>query len=956
MGARGREFWTDIWDTIGPEIEQILAGGPSTWHEDQFIPIERNDGLEDVYWTYGYSPAFGDDGTIQGVLVVCQETTSRVLAEAEARQVGERLSTVLESISDAFFTLDAEWRFTFVNSEAERLVERTRAELLGKVVWDVFPEAADSTFHTEYRRAVDEGVTVRFEEYFAPLQRWFAVNAYPSGEGLAVYFQDVTERRQATESLVERDRLLGIAGRAARIGGWMVELESGSVHWSDEVCAIHGMPPGTRLSLEQALAFYPLEWRPVIEEHFGRCVEEGTPFDLVLQILPTDGGPLWVRAIGEALRDPDGAIRRVQGAFQDITDQRTAEEAIVESGRRLRELAEAMPVIVWSADPQGRIDYQSRAMLDFSGRTREALIGEGWMEVVHPEDREATRNAWTESVATGEPYQAEFRIRRHDGAYRWHVSRAVPYRDRAGTILKWYGSSTEVHDQYTARARLREQAELLDRVQDAILVRDLDHRITYWNASARKLYGWSADEVLGRPSHEVLGVDPEVFQQGTARVLEAGYWSGELHHVSKDGFPLVVEARWALVRNEAGDPLHILSVHTDISERKKLLAQFLRAQRMESIGTLAGGIAHDLNNVLAPILMSIGLLRRSLPGEDERAILETIESSARRGADMVKQVLGFARGVDGREVTVELPAIIEEVAAIVRETFPKNILLTVDCEQGVVPLKGDPTQIHQVFMNLLVNARDAMPSGGSIRITAEGVDLDSQYAAMSPEAEPGLYIRVEVEDTGTGMHPEVVAQIFDPFFTTKEVGDGTGLGLSTVAGILRSHGGWVNVYSEPGHGTTFRLYFPVGEPTDAVRSGEDGVEPPRGNGELILVVDDESSILDITRQTLEASGYRVLTASDGAEAVAIYGKSGSRIDLVLTDIMMPVMDGPTTIRVLKHMNPEVRVVASSGMGANGGVARAIAAGVVHFLDKPYNAASLLGVVHRAIHAPAEARD
>jgi CheY-like chemotaxis protein len=251
-------------------------------------------------------------------------------------------------------------------------------------------------------------------------------------------------------------------------------------------------------------------------------------------------------------------------------------------------------------------------------------------------------------------------------------------------------------------------------------------------------------------------------------------------------------------------------------------------------------------------------------------------------------------------------------------------------------------------MNLLVNARDALPHGGRITATAENVELDEHYASMVPDAAPGPYVRVSVVDTGVGMAPDIAAQIFDPFFTTKEVGKGTGLGLSTVAAIVRSHGGFINVYSEPGSGTTFRLYLPA-DTQDTRPTRPAAFETPRGGGELVLVIDDEGSIRDITRQTLEAFGYRVLTATDGADAVATYGRMGSEIDVVLTDMVMPIMDGPATIRALRRMDPSVRIIGASGLGANGRVVRALEEGVEHFLPKPYTAQSLLEMIHRVLH-------
>lgn len=385
----------------------------------------------------------------------------------------------------------------------------------------------------------------------------------------------------------------------------------------------------------------------------------------------------------------------------------------------------------------------------------------------------------------------------------------------------------------------------------------------------------------------------------------------------------------------------------DITQQKTMEQQFLRAQRMESVGTLAGGIAHDLNNALTPILMSVDLLRLDETDPEQLSILAGIESSARRGADMVRQVLTFARGADGRRVTVQVRSLVRDIEKIVRETFPKNIDVRLTMANSIWPVTGDPTQLHQVLINLCVNARDAMLHGGQLTITVSELILDEHYAGMNNEAKLGPHVVIEIEDSGTGMTAEVLDKIFEPFFTTKELGKGTGLGLSTSIAIVKSHGGFLRAYSEPGRGSRFRVYLPAD--TEA-GSGPMLLEPPvapHGQGELILIVDDEISVREITRQTLETFGYRVLTASDGADGVAMFATHRKDIALVLTDMMMPVMDGPSMIEVLVRMDPKVRIVATSGLHTHAHSARAHG-NVLHFLPKPYTAESMLTSLRRAL--------
>jgi PAS domain S-box-containing protein len=391
----------------------------------------------------------------------------------------------------------------------------------------------------------------------------------------------------------------------------------------------------------------------------------------------------------------------------------------------------------------------------------------------------------------------------------------------------------------------------------------------------------------------------------------------------------------------------------DLTEPKKLELQFLRAQRMESIGTLAGGIAHDLNNILAPIMMAIHLLRDLSDNPQATKILDSLQTSAQRGADIVRQVLSFARGMEGEKIEVQPKHLIEDVENIIKNTFPKNIRLVSSFPPGIWTVLGDPTQIHQILLNLCVNARDAMPNGGDLSIEVENCIIDEQYAAMNLQAKAGRYVQIAITDSGTGMAPAVAERIFEPFFTTKEISKGTGLGLSTVMAIVKSHQGIINVYSEPGRGTSFKVLIPATHtPGTMPLELSEELNLPRGNGETILLVDDEATILDITSQTLQNFGYQVLTATDGAEAVAVYAGHAAEIAAVLTDMMMPVMNGQTMIRALRRINPLVKVIATSGLEANDLNAEVGGENVKHFLLKPYTSATLL----KSVRAILEARE
>ncbi|MBI2606523.1 MAG: response regulator [Deltaproteobacteria bacterium] len=495
--------------------------------------------------------------------------------------------------------------------------------------------------------------------------------------------------------------------------------------------------------------------------------------------------------------------------------------------------------------------------------------------------------------------------------------------------------------------KVREQAALLDITTDAVLVRGMDDTIQFWNRGAELLYGWEAREAIGKKLTELLFRDRAgELDQALQALKEKGAWSGEIDQTGKDGRLLKVEGRYAYVKDESGKPSAVLIVHTDVTEKKRLEASFLRAQRMENIGTLAGGIAHDLNNVLSPILLTTSVLRETKTLDDEtRRLLVMIEGNIERGTRMVRQILTFAHGNNGKAQPLPIRQQIRDIEAVIRETFPKNIEMRVRLAADLLPILSEATQFYQVILNLAVNARDAMPEGGVFEITARNTKVDAGVEPRSGKAHPGQYVLIEVSDTGTGMPAEVLDKIFEPFFTTKAPGKGTGLGLSTVARIVAAHGGFLDVSSTPGKGTTFKLYFRAAPQAPSHAKITRHRELPLGSGELILIVDDEAAIRDITRVTLEAHHYKVLCASDGAEAAAIYSEHPHEIRAVITDMGMPFMDGPNTIAALKKMDPKAEIIVASGTPRDEVVTGAIRDPVRGFLQKPYTAGQLLNLLH-----------
>jgi two-component system, cell cycle sensor histidine kinase and response regulator CckA len=508
-----------------------------------------------------------------------------------------------------------------------------------------------------------------------------------------------------------------------------------------------------------------------------------------------------------------------------------------------------------------------------------------------------------------------------------------------------------------AEAALRESEErfrqLAENIQDVFWLTDMaKNRMLYISPAFEAIWGRSCADLYSSPRAWLDAIHPD----DRERVLHSavtkqsqGLYDEEYRIVRPDGSERWIRDRAFPVTNAAGEMDRVAGVARDITEQKELEARFLRAQRMDSIGTLASGVAHDLNNILAPIMMSASLLRRELNSQQREEIISTIEESAERGAQIIKQVLAFGRGLEGERCPLQASALIAEMMKIIRGTFPKNLTVECSIEPDLWLIIGDATQLHQVLLNLCVNARDAMPDGGKLGLAAKNLDLDASYASMLPEAQPGPHVVIEVCDTGTGIPPEIVERIFDPFFTTKGVGKGTGLGLSTTLGIVKSHGGFIQVSTQPGKGTTFRVYLPASPQADAPPSDVSREDVPEGHGELILVVDDEASVQSAARISLESAGYRVILAADGTEALAMFAMNSESVAAVLTDLMMPHMDGVSMIRALRAMTKNLPIIASTGLGEKVQLADLKAMNVEFILRKPYGANTLLRTLHEILH-------
>ncbi len=759
--------------------------------------------------------------------------------------------------------------------------------------------------------------------------------------------RDITQRNRAEAELRESEERLRLAMTAAQMGTWEWNLASDKMIGDEFVQRLLDMNDG---GLDAFLTKVHPDDRPLVIESARTIVEKGEIHNIQFRAHDFSGQEHWVELSASLRQDNLGQPVRAIGVLQDITNLKKSDESYRLLSSAVQNAEDAILITTSRTDHPGpEIVFANPAFARMTGYPVEEVLGQTPRMLEGPNTDLALAAQQYEALARGESFSGETVNYRKDGTeytVAWHVS---PVRDVHGDVTHFISVQRNVSLRRRTEERLTQQATLLDSAQDAIILRDLNDGVIYWNRGAQRLYGWTSEEVKGRKLTGLLYREPPPeLMKAKHALFSQGQWGGELRQITKDGRDVIVQARWTLLRDNGERPKSVLLINTDITEQKRLESMVLRAQRLESIGALASGIAHDLNNVLAPILMALHTLQQRFTDESSQRWLSLIHKSAERGRDLIGQVLSFARGAEGERVPLQINHLIKDISKILQETLPKNIELQVIVPDGLWLVIGDTTQIHQVLMNLCINARDAMPDGGRLVIKARNRFLVEEEERLVTNPQQKQYARITVADTGVGIPPEIIDRVFDPFFTTKEKGQGSGLGLSTVQGIVRGHGGFVNVISQVGKGTEFKIYLPAQDLSLSEEIEEVQQSLPTGHDELIMVVDDEADIREVTSRTLESNGYRVVLAKDGREAVEIYRRRGKEIDIVLTDMVMPNLDGPGTIRALKQLNPHIVVVATSGVRTTGKLAEATQEGARSFLPKPYTADKLLTVIAEAL--------
>jgi PAS domain S-box-containing protein len=628
-----------------------------------------------------------------------------------------------------------------------------------------------------------------------------------------------------------------------------------------------------------------------------------------------DGQKLWALVAASPLTDERGEVVGALGMLTDITRLKRAEATLRANELELRTIFDNAAIGIALVDVEGRSRRSNRALQRMLGYSAEELSEMSFPAFTHPEDVAADSELYARMLA-GElkSYQLEKRFLRSDGNVVWGRLTASLVREAASEPVLGVGMVEDISNQKLAEARISAQAALLDQAKDAILVRDRAGVVEYWNKGAERLYGWSSQEAIGRNVIDLLYREPSSFRVAETQLLEHDAWSGEIVQITRAGDEVVVEGSWTLIRDEAGTPKSVLAINTDVTARKHLEAQVFSAQRMESLGTLAGGIAHDFNNILAAILANVSLAADDLsPDHPVQSALAEINEASLRAAALVRQILTFSRRRAPERRVIRLQSVVDEALKLLRATLPASVRIETHFSPTTPEVFADATQVHQVVMNLATNAAHAMSErGGELRLSCERAFIEERREPALAALRPGTYALLIVEDTGSGMDAETLKRIFDPFFTTKGPGEGTGLGLSVVHGVMRAHEGGVAVHSVLGRGSRFDLYFPAARAA-AEHHDKRGPTPLRGRGERVLCIDDEAPIVRATSLLLERLGYRVVAHTHPARALQALALNPNAFDAVVSDCAMPLIWGLDFVREIQRLRPSMPIVMTSGL-------------------------------------------
>ncbi len=963
IGKPAKEVWAEIYAEVEGRFQTVMRDGQATWDEALLLLLQRNGYLEETYHTFSYSPLRGEHGAIEGLMCVVSEETERVISErrlellrtlSAALLVCRTREDILRGVAEALASDAHDFPFSLLH-----LFDGPAADsALSRATWPFVDIAAG---HDSVRVSLDGLLidppmgawdTPPTEALIVPVAKAGAkvphgalvlgVNPYRPDDPELIGFARLLAG-QIAGALATADALVSEAAEMERLRQLLQQAPSFMAVMRGPKHRFELVNPRYRQLIAHRDVI-GLEVRDALPEVEGQGFFElldtvyatGEPYTgqsvpILLQRTP-GGGPehRFLDFVYQPIRNGDGVITGIFVEGIDVTEAHDAAIALRESEALFRAFAEVMPNHVWAASPDGQLDWFNDRTYRYAGAQPGELDGAGWTRMVHPDDQASAAERWATALATGEPYETEFRLRRADGLYRWHIARAAPIRGEDGQIIRWIGANTDIEDQKSTaealaflNATLESQVEQRTQERDSLwaMSRDLfvivgpDGRYKRSNPAWTNAFGHSIDAMAGAHFDDFVHPDDQAEVRRYHERMVAGEQAVQFEARIRTAEGAYRTISWAAVAVD-GD---IYASGRDVTEQRRTEDALRQSQKMEAVGQLTGGIAHDFNNLLTGITGSLQVLEaRIAQGRLDAAprYIEAAQGAAKRAAALTQRLLAFSRRQTLDPRPVSLNRLIGDMEELVRRTVGPGVEMEVVGAGGLWSTLIDPNQLENALLNLCINARDAMPDGGRITIETANRWLDDRAAAQQ-ELTPGQYVSLCVSDTGTGMAPDVIARAFDPFFTTKPLGAGTGLGLSMIYGFVRQSGGQVRIYSEVGQGSTVCLYLPRyhGEADEAPP-----VRTPRtaygGHGETVLIVDDEAVIRMLITDVLGAAGYEIIQAADGGAGLKVLD-SDARVDLLITDVGLPGgLNGRQVADAARVLRPALKVLFITGYAEN----------------------------------------
>ncbi|MBC7701918.1 MAG: PAS domain S-box protein [Massilia sp.] len=966
LGRPFAEVWHEIIDDVGPIMAKAYAGVPTSM-EDIKLTMHRHGRAEVTHFSFFYTPLGDENGDVQGVFCACNEITAQVFAERERVAELERFRGLFEQ-SPSFVAVlrGPEHVFELANPAYLKIV--ARQDILGKTVRQALPDVAGQGFIALLDQVYLSGepfagravsVFLSSQPGMRPERRFLDFVYQPihnnqgAVTGIFVEGVDVTAAHEAAQALAASNEQLDRAQAAGGIGMFTLDLTQNMVTITPEMCRIFGLP-------EQQIVPPEVLEKLVISEDVGRVSSLATrtqgelPLKTEYRIRRPDNGEVrWIARCAEFQCDEQGRRVRLVGVVQDVTERHQSEQVLRESEAKFRTFAQVMPNHVWTSPPNGQLDWFNEQTLAYSGLSYEQLSGQGWAQIVHPDDLQGASLAWAHALSSGQIYEIEFRIRRADGAYRWHLVRAQPIRAGDGTISRWIGTNTDIEDQRlaseallamnaTLEQRIEERTAERDRVwrnsQDLLVVVGGDGIFRDVNPAWTRILGFSREEIIGQHIAALTHPDDH------AATLNALYYSTHDVLVQFENRFRHLDGghRWFSWTSSPdsnglvyGNGRHITAEKEAQAALERTQDALRQAQKMEAIGQLTGGVAHDFNNVLQVIGGNLQLLREAT--RHDEALQRRVEAAIAgvdRGAKLALHLLAFARKQPLAPDVLNIGRRVQDLDDMLRRVIGDSIELKTHIAPDLWNTFVDPHGLENVLLNLVINARDAMNGTGQLTLETDNASLDEVYAHEHPDVTPGQYVVITLSDTGSGMPPDILERVFEPFFTTKPEGHGTGLGLSMVYGFIKQSGGHVKIDSAVGLGTTVKLYLPRSHQTQETMLPEFS-GPVTGGDETILVVEDDLQVRETVVALLSELGYTVLKSPDAASALAIL-QSGVPVDLLFTDVVMPgALRSPELAQLARELHPNIEVLFTSGYTEDAIVHGGRLDPGVALLSKPY---------------------